>query len=216
VFTAALDLARRAGVRPLVRHLANTPALLTRPDTWFDLVRPGGGVTGLCTLPGGPPGWLRPAMTVRTHFVQVKNVPGGIGVSYGHRYHTSGPTRLGLIPLGYNEGIPRNGRNIAPVFVRGRRLTISGTVCMNQCVIDTHDAGAETGDDVVLFGPGDQGEPTAQEWADLLDTLSYDIVTRFTGKIPRSYRGVTDSPVARSADLATSGSSGGSSPQGRH
>jgi alanine racemase len=191
-FTAALDLARRRGVRPLVRHLANTPALLTRPDTWFDLVRPGGGVTGLCTLPGGPPGWLRPAMTVRTRFVQVKKVAAGTGVSYGHRYHTTAPTRLGLIPLGYNEGIPRGARNVAPVFVAGRRLAISGTVCMNQCVIDTHDTGVECGDEVVLFGPGDRGEPTAQEWADLLDTLSYDIVTRFTGKIPRSYSGVTE------------------------
>lgn len=191
-FKAALGQARGAGVTPLVRHLANTPALLSRPDTWFDLVRPGGGVTGLCTLPGGPPDWLRPAMTVRTQFVQVKNVPGSIGVSYGHRYHTSAPTTLGLIPLGYNEGIPRNARNTAPVFARGRRMTISGTVCMNQCVIDTHDAGVETGDEVVLFGPGDRGEPTAQEWADLLETLSYDIVTRFTGKIPRSYSGVTE------------------------
>src|SRR5262249_32073044 len=66
-FHDALGQAERAGARPAVRHLANTAALLTRPDTWFDLVRPGGGVTGLCTLPGGPPGWLRPAMTVRTH-----------------------------------------------------------------------------------------------------------------------------------------------------
>jgi alanine racemase len=190
-FTAALDQARRLGIRPAVRHLANTPALLTRKDTWFDLVRPGGGVTGLCTLPGGPPGWLRPAMTVRTHLVQVKNVPAGTGVSYGHRYVTAAPTTLGLIPLGYNEGIPRSGRNLAQVFVRGTRLTISGTVCMNQCVVDAHDVPVEAGDEVILFGPGDHGEPTAQEWADLLDTLSYDIVTRFTGKIPRSYSGVT-------------------------
>jgi alanine racemase len=191
-FNEALDQARRQGARPLVRHLANTPALLSRPDTWFDLVRPGGGVTGLSTLPGGPPSWLRPAMTVRTHLVQVKRVPAGTGVSYGHRYHTAAPTTLGLIPLGYNEGIPRGAMNTAPVFVRGRRLTISGTVCMNQCVVDAHDLDVEAGDEVVLFGPGDHGEPTAQEWGDLLDTLSYDIVTRFTGKIPRSYSGVTN------------------------
>jgi len=203
-FREALEVARRDGARPLVRHLANTPALLLRPDTWFDLVRPGGGVTGLCTLPGGPPAWLRPAMTVRTTIVQSKRVPAGTGVSYGHRYHTTAPTTLALIPLGYNEGVPRSARNIAPVFVRGRRLTISGTVCMNQCVIDTHDVGVETGDEVVLFGPGDDGEPTAQEWADLLDTLSYDIVTRFTGKIPRSYCGVTNNGAV-AAQAARSG-----------
>lgn len=190
-FRDALDQAKRAGARPLVRHLANTPALLTRPDTWFDLVRPGGGVTGLCTLPGGPPGWLRPAMTVRTHLVQVKRVAPGTGVSYGHRYVTGSHTTLGLIPLGYNEGIPRAATNTATVLVRGARLSISGTVCMNQCVVDAGDLQIEAGDEVVLFGPGDRGEPTAQEWADLLGTLSYDIVTRFTSKIPRSYCGVT-------------------------
>jgi alanine racemase len=204
-FSRALDQASRLGARPQVRHLANTPALLTRPDTWFDLVRPGGGVTGLCTLPGGPPGWLRPAMTVRTRVVQVKKVLAGTGVSYGHRYYTTAPTTLALIPLGYNEGIPRNARNIAPVLVNGKRMTISGTVCMNQCVVDTHDAGIEAGDEVVLFGPGDDGEPTAQEWADLLDTLSYDIVTRFTSKIPRSYCVVTGDVLVQEGNLQSQG-----------
>jgi len=190
-FRDALDEAKRAGAHPAIRHLANTPAMVTRPDTWFDLVRPGGGVTGLCTLPGGAPGWLRPAMTVRTHLAQVKQVPAGTGISYGHRYVTKDPATLGLILLGYYEGIPREGTNKAPVLVRGRRLVISGTVCMNQCVIDAGDLPIEAGDEVVLFGPGDRGEPTAQEWADLLGTVSYDIVARFTGKIPRSYSGVT-------------------------
>ncbi len=152
-FGEALDQAARLGARPLVRHLANTPALLTRPDTWFDLVRPGGGVTGLCTLPGGPPDWLRPAMTVRTRLVQVKRVPAGTVVSYGHRYRTNAESTLGLIPLGYNEGIPRSARNVAQVLIRGRRLVISGTVCMNQCVVDAADLPVSEGDEVVLFGP---------------------------------------------------------------
>ena len=209
-FRDALDLASRAGARPVVRHLANTPALLTRPDTWFDLVRPGGGVTGLCTLPGGAPGWLRPAMTVRTHLVQVKRVAPGTGVSYGHRYVTGTETTLGLVPLGYHEGIPRAATNLAPVLVRGRRLTIAGTVCMNQCVVDAADLPIEAGDEVVLFGPGDDGEPTAQEWADLLGTLSYDIVTRFTAKIPRSYCGVTEAegPAVQSAAASVGGAGG--------
>jgi alanine racemase len=206
-FKYALGAAERAGARPVVRHLANTPALLTRPDTWFDLVRPGGGVTGLCTLPGGPPGWLRPAMTVRTHLVQVKRVARGTGVSYGHRYVTSAETTLGLIPLGYHEGIPRAATNTAPVLVRGSRLTIAGTVCMNQCVVDAGSMPIEAGDEVVLFGPGDHGEPTAQEWADLLGTLSYDIVTRFTAKIPRSYCEVTgaDVPAAQATEVTGPG-----------
>ncbi|HUJ08367.1 MAG TPA: alanine racemase [Streptosporangiaceae bacterium] len=204
-FRDAVAQAQRAGARPAVRHLANTPALLTRPDTWFDLVRPGGGVTGLCTSPGGPPGWLRPAMTVRTHLVQVKRVAPGTGVSYGHRYVTADHAFLGLVPLGYHEGIPRAGANTVQVLVRGSRLTISGTVCMNQCVVDAGDLPIEAGDEVILFGPGDRGEPTAQEWADAMGTISYDVVTRFTAKIPRSYCGVTGAE-SRLTELATGGS----------
>lgn len=227
-FRGAVEVAEQAGARPSVRHIANTAALLTRPDTWFDLVRPGGGVVGLCTLPGGPPDWLRPAMTVRTPLVQVKRVPAGSGVSYGHRYVTPAPANLGLIGVGYHEGIPRSAANAVPLLVRGERRLISGTVCMNQCVIDAGDLPIEVDDEVVLFGPGDHGEPTAQEWADLLDTISYDVVTRFTAKIPRSYCGVTEAEAmavyaadgadADAAELARVGvreglwSAGGGSP----
>jgi alanine racemase len=190
-FRDALEVAERAGARAEVRHLANTAAALNLPETWFDLVRPGGGAYGLATLPGGAPGWLRPAMTVRTMLVQVKRVTAGAGVSYGHRYVTAGDATLGLVPLGYAEGIPRQATNTGQVQVRGRRWTISGTVCMNQLVVDFGDEPVAAGDEVVLFGPGDAGEPTAQEWADALGTISYDIVTRFAGRVPRSYSGVT-------------------------
>jgi alanine racemase len=191
-FRAAVEQAERAGARPEVRHLANTPATLTVPATWFDLVRLGGGIIGLCTFADAPPGWLRPAMTVRARLIQVKRVPAGHGVSYGLRYVTSAESTLGLVPLGYNEGIPRQASGTAEVFIRGRRWKISGTVSMNQIVIDLGDEPARPGDEAVLFGPGDSGEPTAQQWADALGTISYEIVTRFAGKIPRSYSGAAE------------------------
>jgi alanine racemase len=203
-FRGAVELAERAGARPQVRHLANTPATLTLPETRFDMVRPGGGIFGLSTLPGGPPGWLRPAMTIRARLVQVKRVPAGTGVSYGHRYVTRGDTTMGMVGLGYAEGIPRLASNTAQVQVRGRRWTISGTVCMNQFVVDFGDAPVVPGDEVVLLGPGDAGEPTPQDWADALGTISYEIVTRFGGRVPRTYRGVTQArdPVAAGAPAA--------------
>jgi len=201
-FRSAVTLAEQAGARPEVRHLANTPATLTLPETWFDLVRPGGAVVGLSTLPGKLPGWLRPAMTLRARLIQVKQVPPGTGVSYGHRHVTTGRATLGLVPLGYAEGVPRNASGVAEVQVRGRRWTIAGTVCMNQFVLDFGDAAVSTGDEVVLFGPGDAGEPTAQQWADALGTLSYEIVTRFAGRVPRSYSGVTKSPELTAARRA--------------
>ncbi len=189
-FRAAVALAERAGVRPEVRHLANGPATLTLPDTYFDLVRVGGAVFGLCTLPGGPPGWLTPAMTLRARLIQVKRVDGGTPVSYGHRYATAGPATLGILPLGYNEGIPRLATNLTGmIFTKGRRVDIAGTVNLNHTVLDLGDGPAEAGDEVILFGPGDQGEATAQQWADALGTISYEIVTRFTGNVPRSYLG---------------------------
>jgi alanine racemase len=191
-FRSAVEVAERAGARPEVRHLANTPATLTLPDTWFDLVRPGGAVVGLSTLPGDLPDWLRPAMTLRARLVLVKQVPPGTGVSYGLHHVTAGRSTLGLVPLGYAEGVPRNATGVVQVQVRGRRWAIAGTVCMNQFVLDFGDAVVSAGDEVVLFGPGDSGEPTAQEWADALGTISYEIVTRFAGRVPRSYSGVTD------------------------
>ena len=190
-FREAVVLAERAGARPEVRHMANTPATLTLPQAYFDLVRPGGAVVGLSTLPGGAPTWLRPAMTLRARLIQVKRVPADVGVSYAHRYMTDREMTLGLLPLGYNEGIPRHATNKGWVFLRGKRFRIAGTVNMNQIILELGDEPAEAGDEVVLFGPGDAGEPTAQEWADLLGTLSYEIVTRFTGKVPRTYSGVT-------------------------
>ncbi len=213
-FRSAVALAERAGVRPEVRHLANGPATLTLPDSHFDLVRPGGAVFGLCTLPGGVPDWLRPAMTVRARLIQVKRVPSGLPVSYGHRYATAAETALGLLALGYNEGVPRLASN-APrlMFTRGRRVPIAGTVNLNHVILDLGAGPAEAGDEVILFGPGDQGEPTAQEWAEALGTISYEIVTRFTGKVPRTYCGVT--AVEEAAALGAAGTGGDGSTDGQ-
>ncbi len=207
-FSSAVALAERAGVRPEVRHLANGPATLTLPDSYFDLVRPGGAVFGLSTLPGGVPDWLRPAMTLRARLIQVKRVPAGTPVSYAHRYVTDRETTLGVLPLGYNEGIPRHATNAAGLLaVDGRRVSIAGTVNLNHVVLDLGDHQAQAGDEVIVFGPGDSGEPTAQEWADRLGTLSYEIVTRFTGKVPRTYSGVTGAGSDR--EDAVDGRTGG-------
>jgi alanine racemase len=131
-------------------------------------------------------------MTVRVRLIQVKRVPPGTPVSYAHRYVTGSASMLGVVPLGYNEGIPRLATNMADlIFTRGRRVPIAGTVNLNHLIVDLGDGPAQAGDEVILFGPGDSGEPTAQEWADKLGTIAYEIVTRFTGKLPRTYSGVT-------------------------
>ncbi len=187
-FGDAVALAEKAGVTPEVRHIANTAAGITVPQSRLDLVRFGGAVYGLSTLPGGAPGWLRPAMTLRARLALVKRVPPGSGVSYGHRHVTARETTLGLVPLGYADGVPRAAAGLPLVGARGRRWPIAGTVCMDQFVVDFGDEPVAAGDEVVLFGPGDGGEPTAQDWGEALGTISYQIATGIGARVPRTYR----------------------------
>src|SRR3954469_7209389 len=195
VFDDAIELAEKAGVRPEVRHIANSAATLTLPEARYDLVRPGIAVYGLDPIPSLGPArrlGLRPAMTLIGRLALVKRVGAGAGVSYGHRYTTSTETTLGLVPLGYADGIPRHGTNLLQVQAAGKRRRIAGTVCMDQFVIDVGDDEIQVGDEVILFGPGDRGEPTAQDWAEMLGTISYEIVTRIGARIPRTYGGETE------------------------
>ena len=186
-FRDAVEIAEKSGITPKVRHVCNTAGAIVVPEARFDLVRVGGGVYGLSTLPGGAPPWLTPAMTLKARLIQVKRVPAGTGVSYNHRYVTSRETTLGLLPLGYADGVPRGATNMRLAFARGRRWPIAGTVCMDQMVIDFGDEPVTVGEEVVLFGPGDQGEPTAQEWGETFGTISYEIVTGIGARVPRSY-----------------------------
>jgi alanine racemase len=194
VFDEVIEVAEKAGVRPEVRHIANSAATLTLPEARYDLVRPGIAVYGLDPIPSlglvrrlG----LRPAMTLAARLAVVKRVGAGEGVSYGHRYVTSAETTLGLVPVGYADGIPRQGTNLLQVWAAGKKRRIAGTVCMDQFVIDVGDDEIQAGDEVILFGPGEDGEPTAQDWAEMLGTISYEIVTRIGARIPRTYGGDT-------------------------
>jgi alanine racemase len=179
VFAEALDQARRFGITPRYRHIANSAATLTRPDAHLDLVRAGIAVYGLSPISAQPTGFgLRPAMTVRARVVMTKRAPAGQGVSYGHTYATDRETTLALVPLGYADGILRAAGNRAPVLLGGKVRPIAGRVCMDQIVLDCGDDLVAAGDIAVLFGPGAGGEPTADDWAAACDTINYEIVTR--------------------------------------
>ncbi|WNV74912.1 alanine racemase [Geodermatophilus sp. DSM 44513] len=190
VFEEAVAVARAAGLTGARRHLANSAATIALPGTWYDLVRPGIAVYGLDPLGGDPAAHgLRPAMTVRAPAALTKRVPAGAGVSYGHTYSPRTETTLLLVPVGYADGVPRAAGNRAPVLAAGARRTIAGRVCMDQFVLDVGDADVRAGDEVVLWGPGDHGEPTAQDWADAVDTIHYELVTRVGGRFARRYVG---------------------------
>ncbi|HLR96929.1 MAG TPA: alanine racemase [Jiangellaceae bacterium] len=200
---SAVAHARTMGIDPEVCHIANSAATLTRPDTHLDLVRVGLAVYGLSPLVAQPdpgPHGLRPAMTVRALLANVKRVPAGGGVSYGHQYRTAQESTLVLVPMGYADGLPRHASSGphgpgAPVLVAGERRRVAGTVCMDQFVVDLGpdvDPGdVSIGDTVVLFGDAARGEPTAEDWALASGTISYEIVSRIAPRQPRSYIGDT-------------------------
>lgn len=194
-----------AGLRPRMRHLANSGALLAHPDCHYDLVRTGIAMYGLSPAPalGTAAGLgLTPVMTLAAELAHAKDVDAGTSVSYGGRWTAEQPTRLGLLPLGYADGLPRaagapRSGPAAQVWIRDALHPIVGTVAMDQCVVDLG-AGAriDAGEPVVVLGPGAHGEWTADDWAAALDTIGYEIVTRIGPRVEREYVGARDSAVS--------------------
>ncbi|GAB3200457.1 alanine racemase [Nocardioides hungaricus] len=181
-------LAAAEGLDPEVRHLANSAAGILRPSSRLDLVRFGLASYGLDPAPGETPDLgLVPAMTVRAPLVSAKEIPAGAGVSYGHTWVADTATSVGLVPVGYADGVLRQAGNAARVLVDGRQRALRGRVCMDQFVVDLDGDLPEPGAEVVLFGPGTRGEPTAQDWAEAAGTISYEIVTRIGGRLIRRY-----------------------------
>ncbi|MDQ0031034.1 alanine racemase [Arthrobacter bambusae] len=191
-FREAIAIAEDAGVDTEVRHLANTPATLSRPDAHFNLVRVGLGLYGLSPFEGQSSAelGLRPAMTVRTLVSNCKRVPEGQGVSYGLHYRTPSESSLGLIPLGYADGVPRVATG-GPVRVNGVSYPVVGRIAMDQMVIDlgsaVTDEAAWLGTEAVMFGDGTDDGPTADDWAAAAGTNNYEIVTRISPRVPRIY-----------------------------
>ncbi|MFC4602669.1 alanine racemase [Rhodococcus kronopolitis] len=172
-------------------HLSNSAAVLTRPDLSFDMVRPGIALYGLSPVPELGEFGLRPVMTLRARVALVKKVAAGAGVSYGHTWVARRDTTVALLPVGYADGVPRALSGRFEVQIGDRRYPQIGRVCMDQVVVDLGaDPGpVSEGDEAILFGSGDGGGPVAQDWADELDTIHYEVVTGVRGRVVRSYRG---------------------------
>ncbi|WP_040919512.1 alanine racemase [Saccharomonospora glauca] len=188
-FATAYDVMRDAGLSPL-RHLANSAATLTRPDLHFELVRPGIAIYGLNPVPQRED--LRPAMTFRSSVVLTKRISAGESVSYGRTWTASRDTTLALVPVGYADGVPRTLSGRMSVWLDGVRRPVAGRVCMDQLVVDCGDDEPELGAEVVLFGTGENGMPTATEWAETIGTIDYEIVTGMYR--PRVRRRYVDAP----------------------
>ncbi|MCW1250117.1 alanine racemase [Acaricomes phytoseiuli] len=203
-FREAVAMAEDAGVDPEVRHAANTPAIFSRPDSHFDLVRAGVAVYGLSPFPGQTSQdlGLIPAMTFKTIVANCKDVPTGQGVSYGLEYRTAQPSTLALIPVGYSDGVPRSASG-APVRIGDEVFSVSGRIAMDQLVVDlgpghvVAEGCSLLGQEVTLFG----ADPSVDLWAAAAGTINYEIVTRVASRVPRVY--LNETPVIPAfADVA--------------
>ena len=188
-FEQARAAARSEGIEPEILHLAASGGALWHPAARYDMVRPGIVLYGLSPNPEVATArelGLTPAMELSASLILERGVPAQTPISYGHTEKTEAPTRLGVVPLGYGDGIPRAASGVGPVSVGGVRTRIRGRVCMDQFVVDVPEA-ATAGDTAFLFGAGDL--PSADEWAQACGTIGYEIVTRLGARVPRRYHG---------------------------
>jgi len=179
------------GYTNIVRHLSNSAATLKDKESRFDMVRVGIAMYGLSpdvkTLGDSTSLGLKPAMQLRAKLHLVKTVPANSPVGYGATAYTSAETKLGIVAMGYADGIPRIAQG-AGVFVDGKRAPIIGRVSMDQFVVDLGaDSKATTGDWVIVFGDGSTGEYTADDWGAASLSINYEIITRIGPRVPRIY-----------------------------
>jgi alanine racemase len=190
-FTAALGRLRRAGYRPPVVHAANSAAAILRPDTRFDLVRIGISMYGIPPTPSlAGTIELTPALTLKASVSLVKTVAAGERISYGLRHRFTEDTVVATVPIGYADGVRRRLYAVGgEVLLGGRRRPIVGVVTMDQLTVGCgDDHSPKVGDEVVLIGRQGDERITADEWAERLDTISYEIVCGIGPRVPRRYR----------------------------
>src|SRR5690625_6877116 len=182
VYPDAVDTARKHGLTVDVRHVANSPALLSRPDTHLDMVRAGVAIYGLSPFADRTPEdlGLRQVMSFGTTVANNKPADEGTGVSYGYAYRCETPTRLALIPCGYADGVPRIAEG-APVWRYGKYYRVAGRIAMDQFVVDLNtdpddEHTAPVGTPVELFGA--QSNIESDAWAKAAGTINYELATR--------------------------------------
>jgi alanine racemase len=200
LFHQALATARRCGLEPRWRHLANSAGATVRDDARFDLVRAGIELYGLAPSPelaADVRARLRPALALRAAVSALRTVQAGERVSYGHRWEAPRPTRIATLPVGYADGVRRGLSGRIRVRLGGRDLRQVGTVTMDQLMVDVDDADVEVGQVATLLGDPARGEPGVGEWARVLDTIDYEVTCGLSPRLPRVHH--HGAPAARPA-----------------
>ena len=192
LFEQKVNQAKAAGIDAQFIHIANSAALFTNKSAHKNIIRSGIALFGLSpdikTIGDSSSLGLKPAMKLKAKLNLVKEVKAGSSVGYGGTALIKSDTKLGVVALGYADGIPRSTNNLAGVFVDKKRAPIIGRVSMDQFVVDLGiTSTAKTGDEVIVFGDGSSGEYTVDEWAKAANTINYEIITRIGPRVPRIY-----------------------------
>lgn len=173
---------------PLI-HAANSAAIINYPESYFSMVRPG------IMLYGSYPGEkkrdidLKPVMTWKTRIIDISKVDKGEGIGYGQRYFTKRKSVIATLPVGYTDGYSRLLSNKGKVIIHGKKVPIVGTICMDMCMVDVSNIpNAKVGDEVVLMGRQKDERITAEEIADLMNTISYEVFCKVSKRVPRVYK----------------------------
>lgn len=186
MFSGLIYRLEKRGIFILFKHTANSMGVLGYPGSHFNLIRPGLIVYGLYPK-AGLPVKLKPALTLKSKVVFLKKVKRETPLSYGHTYKAGRDTTIALVPIGYGDGYSRLLSNKADVLIRGRRMPVVGTVCMDQILVDTGDARVKVGDDVILIGAKGKTRISAEEIAGLSNTIPYEVVCKIGQRVPRIY-----------------------------
>lgn len=191
MFRAQIARVEAAGFAPRFRHIANSAALYSRDLPDCNLVRPGialyGGLTGETATAAVA---QQPVMRLVSAVARLRDIAAGAGVSYGHRFVASRPSRVAAIPIGYADGYNRLLSGCGDVLIGGRRAPVAGTVCMDWTLVDVTDlAQVKVGDPVVLLGPDDGDAITAEEWAEKVGSITYEVFCNISRRVPRVFVG---------------------------
>lgn len=191
-FIKILNQLKEAGIYIPVKHMSNSAATINFPKMHMDMVRPGTSLYGLYPGPemaANPKIRLIPAMSVKAKLVHIKQIPIGTKVSYSGTFEAKRPTVVGVVPMGYVDGVFRQLANRGSVLLKGRRCKIIGNICMDQFMIDITDVvNPQLGDEVVFIGKQGKERITADEVGALVNTISVEVVTRIGKRMPIVYK----------------------------
>jgi alanine racemase len=189
IMSGAIEELRSASMEPTYIHVANSAAIAMRSDSHYSMMRPGLTIYGLPPVPAVAARIsLKPVMTFKTRIIQIKSVPAGQGVSYGHTFVTRRLSRIGVLGVGYADGYRRGLQQGGEVIVRGQRAPVVGAVCMDLTMIDLTDVhGAKPGDEVILWGSSENDSISVNDVARLANTISYEMLCTVGRRVPRIY-----------------------------